>query len=87
MEKKVTFPFLRLGSRGDIQPNIALGLEFVRRGHAVMAELQFLPYTDSHLFVMAARMSEPKTNILLCAAQISRDSFKELVSQYVAASN
>lgn len=93
--------FLTWGSRGDHQPNIALGLELAKRGHDVtvlcleryrhLVEchplLRCAPYADSLLWDMADELGRPgnEARALGIFARYVRDSAPELVPQYIEA--
>ena len=84
--RPLKFLFLTWGSRGDLQPNVALGLELARRGHKVTvmgsadysemvvrhAELKFELFDDPYLWQLAVAFGSSKG-----------DDFLSLVSGYI----
>lgn len=93
--------FLTWGSRGDHQPNIALGLELARRGHNVTVmgmskyrswierhpSLHYLEIVDSNLWKLAEAFGQSDgVDFISLTKQYVIDSSREMIPQYIAAS-
>lgn len=102
-ERPLNVLFMTWGSRGDHQPNIALGLELARRGHNVtvmgMAKysdliqrhqprIQYRPLVDRYLWGFAAAMAESDGSAFLpLSVEYVFNTSRELTYQYIDAAN
>jgi sterol 3beta-glucosyltransferase len=93
--------FMTWGSRGDHQPNIALGIELGRRGHNVTVLgrdeyrdlierheplIHYAPLQDDNLWNLAEQIGAAEGAAFLDLARAySVNSSRQLISQYVAA--
>lgn len=99
-KRKLRVLFMTWGSRGDHEPNVALGLELARRGHEVtvmayerhreMVErhapaLRFREILDENMPAAAKALNEPGADFLGIAGAFARDNLRALAEQYVSA--
>jgi sterol 3beta-glucosyltransferase len=92
--------FLSWGSRGDHQPNVALGLELAKRGHNVTIlglekykylieryepKIKYYPLEDEDIWVLASNMNSNADCELSHLRDYIQNSSKNIVSQYLKA--
>lgn len=92
--------FLSWGSRGDHQPNVALGLELSKRGHNVTIlglekyksliemyepRIKYYPLVDEDIWVLASNMNKDSDRELSHLRDYIMNSSKNIVSQYLKA--